>query len=36
MTVDYFNVEYESDAAWAGVLWVLLSQLGYGITETEN
>ena len=33
---EYFVTEYESDAAWAGVLWIFLSQLGYGIFETET
>ena len=35
MTDDFFNKNYETDAAWAGVMFAMLSQLGYGIFETE-
>ena len=36
MTDDFFNKNYETDAAWAGVMFAMLSQLGYGIFETEG
>ena len=36
MTDDFFNKNYETDAAWAGVMFAMLSQLGYGISALAD